>query len=163
MSRLVITDAQGRTRAELGLAPDAQEPQLVFYHPDGRRWAALAVATPPGAPEEHREAALFLHDEAGKARVTLGASGRNSGLVLYDERSIPGLALYVAPDSQGLVISGGDVPRIHLRYNQHDDAQLSELVFRDEQKRTQATLSGGRAGASLELYRPDGERTFQAP
>lgn len=163
VSRLVITDAQGRARVELGLAPDAREPQLVFYHPDGQRWAALAMATPPGAPGEHQEAALILHDEAGKARVSLGASERNSGLVLYEERGVPNLALYVAAESQGLVISDGDVPRIQLRYNQHDDAQLSELVFQDEQKKTQATLLGGRGGASLEFYQPDGKRTFQAP
>ncbi|WP_309889208.1 hypothetical protein [Archangium sp.] len=163
VQRLVITDEAGRTRAELGLAPDAQEPQLVLYHPNGQRWAALAMVPPPGAPEGPREAALLLHDEAGKTRVSLGASGRSSGMVLYDPRGIAGLALYMEPDSQGLVISDGEVPRIHLRYNQHDDTPLSELILQDEQKGTQATLRGGRGGASLNLYRPDGERTFQAP
>jgi hypothetical protein len=163
VQRLVITDEAGRTRAELGFAPDAQEPQLVLYHPDGQRWAALAMVPPPGSPEGPREATLLLHDEAGKARVSLGASGRSSGVVLYDPRGTPGLALYVEPDSQGLVISDGTVPRIHLRYNQHDDTPLSEFILRDEQKGTQAVLRGGRGGASLNLYRPDGERTFQAP
>lgn len=163
IQRLVITDETGRTRAELGLSPDAQEPQLVLYHPDGQRWAALAMTPPPGAPEGPRQAALLLHDEAGKARVSIGASGRSSGMVLYDPRGTPGLALYVEPDSQGLVISDGTVPRLHLRYNQHDDTPLSELTFHDEQKGTQVTLRGGRGGASLKLYRPDGERTFQAP
>jgi hypothetical protein len=162
-TRFVITDKEGRVRAELGLAPDEREPQLVFYHPDGQRWAALAIATPPGAPESYREAGLFLLDETGKTRVSLGASAQDSGLVLYDAEGTPGLSLYAAEDAQGLVISGGNVPRIHLRYNQHDDGQLSELVFQDEQKRTQAVLRGGRGGVSLNFYRADGERTFQAP
>jgi len=84
-------------------------------------------------------------------------------MVLYGPRGTPGLALYVEPDSQGLVISDGRGPRIHLSNNQHDDTPLSELIFHDEQKGTQATLRGGRGGASLNLYRPNGERAFQAP
>jgi hypothetical protein len=162
-TRLVITDKEGRVRAELGLAPDAQEPQLALYHPDGQRWAALAIAPPPGAPETYREAGLFLQDQAGKTRVALGASEQDTGLVLYNPEGTPSLSLYAEPDSQGLVISGGNAPRIRLRYNQHDDGQLSELVFQDERKRTQAALSGGPAGGSLNFYRPDGESTFQAP
>lgn len=161
--RLVITDAEGRTRAELGLAPDGQEPHLVLSHPDGQRWAALAVASPPGTPPEHREAGLFLSDEAGKVRVSLGAAQRNSGLALYQPEGGYGLALYVDPDSQGLVVFDGQAPRLHLRYNQHDDAQLSELIFQDAQRQRQALLRGGAGGSALELYRTEGERAFRAP
>ncbi|HZI12236.1 MAG TPA: hypothetical protein VE153_17765 [Myxococcus sp.] len=162
-TRLVLTDAEGRTRAELGLAPDAREPRLMLYHQDGRPWAALAMASPPGAPEGHEEASLVLQDEAGQARVSLGASQRNSGLVLHNPEGQPGLVLYAGADAQGLAISGGTVPRIHLRYNRHDEANLSELIFQDEEQRPQALLRGGRGGVSLELYRPDGEHAFRTP
>lgn len=163
VSRLVIQDDQGQVRGELGISPGAQEPSLAFYHPQGQRWASLAIASPPGAPPEHQSAALTLHDESGKARVSLGASSRDNGLVLYESEGRPGIALYLDTDSQGLVITGGGAPRIHLRYTEHDDARLSELIFRDEQRRTQAALHGGRGGVSLNLYRPDGESVFRVP
>ncbi|NPD26450.1 hypothetical protein D7Y27_22180 [Corallococcus sp. AB004] len=162
VSRLVIQDEQGRVRGELGLVPGAQEPSLAFYHPQGQRWASLAMATPPGAPPAHQSASLTLHDESGKARVLLGASGRDNGLVLYESEGHPALALYLDTDSQGLVIRGSDAPRIQLRYTEHDDARLSELIFRDEQ-RTQAALRGGSGGGALNLYRPDGESAFRTP
>ncbi|MBN9687737.1 MULTISPECIES: hypothetical protein [unclassified Corallococcus] len=162
VSRLIIQDEQGRVRGELGLMPGAQEPSLVFYHPQGQRWASLAVATPPGAPPAHQSASLTLHDESGKARILLGASGRDNGLVLYESEGHPGLALYLDTDSQGLVIRGSDAPRIQLRYTEHDDARLSELIFRDAQ-RTQAALQGGSGGGALNIYRPDGESAFRTP
>jgi hypothetical protein len=161
--RVILTDEQGRVRAELGLVPGGQEPELVFYHPDGQQWAALAMVSPPGAPEGRSQAALTLRDEAGEARISLGASVQETGLVLYDAEGAPGLALYTSEDAQGLVISGGGAPRVLLRYSHHDEAHLSELVLRDEQKRTLATLRGGSGGASLQLYRPDGEQAFHAP
>jgi len=83
--------------------------------------------------------------------------------MFYDAKAAPSLGLYVEPDFQGLVIFDGRAPRILLQYNQHDDLRLSELIFRDEQQRTQAKLSGGRGGSSLQLQGEDGERTFHAP
>ncbi|RKI20353.1 hypothetical protein D7Y15_00830 [Corallococcus sp. AB030] len=163
VSRLIIQDEQGRVRGELGLMPGAQEPSLTLYHPQGQRWASLAMATPPGAPPAHQSASLSLLDESGKARIFLGASGRDNGLVLYESEGHPGLALYLDTDSQGLVIRGSDVPRIQLRYTEHDDARLSELIFRDEQSRPQAALQGGGGGGALNLYRPDGESAFRTP
>ncbi|MBN8471077.1 hypothetical protein JYJ95_31625 [Corallococcus exiguus] len=163
VSRLIIQDEQGRVRGELGLMPGAQEPSLALYHQQGQRWASLAMATPPGAPPAHQSASLSLHDESGKARIFLGASGRDNGLVLYEPEGHPGLALYLDTDSQGLVIRGSDAPRIQLRYTEHDDARLSELIFRDGQSRPQAALQGGGGGGALNLYRADGESAFRTP
>ena len=163
VSRLIIQDEQGRVRGELGLMPSEQEPSLAFYHPQGQRWASLAMTIPPGAPPAHQSASLTLHDESGKARILLGASERDNGLVLYESEGHPGLALYLDTDSQGLVIRGSDAPRIQLRYTEHDDARLSELIFRDEQRRTQAALQGGSGGGALNIYRPDGGSAFRTP
>ncbi|ATB27281.1 hypothetical protein [Melittangium boletus] len=160
---LTLVDEAGRTRAELGFMSDGREPQLVLSHPDGRPWATLSVAPPPGAPPEQRQASLLLQDEAGKAGVSLGASSTRSGVVLHGTQGTLGLGLYVEPDSRGLVISDGEVPRIHLQHDQHEEASISRLRFLDEQRREQAALVGGSGGGSFKLYRPEGERAFQAP
>ena len=163
VSRLVLVDGTGRSRAELELASDSQEPRLVFTHPDGHSWAVLEMAALPGSPQEHRQATFTLHDETGTARVAMGASSQDSGVVLYQSRDAPGLALYNSDESRGLVVSDGRSPRIHLRYSQHDDAELSELLFWDEQKRSQVEVSAGRGGTSMRLQNPDGQRVFSAP
>ena len=161
--RLTLVDEAGRTRAELGFMPDGQEPHLVLSHPDGRPWATLSMAPPPGAPPELRQASLLLQDEVGKAAVSLGASGTRSGVSLHGAQGTLGVALYVEPDAQGLVISDGQVPRIHLENVQDEEASLSRLRLLDEQKREQSVLVGGPGGASFTLSRPDGERAFRAP
>lgn len=164
VSRLVLVDGAGRSRVQLELASDdAQEPRLVFTHPDGKPWATLEVAALPGAPQEHRQATFTLHDETGVARLGLGASSQDSGVVLYQSQGTPGLALYASQESRGLVVLNSRVPRIHLRYNQHDDSELSELLFWDERKQTRVDVTAGRGGTSLSLHAPDGQRVFSAP
>lgn len=161
--RLVLVDGAGRARGELALVEDSQEPRLVFNHPDGKPWATLAVAALPGAPKEHRQATFTLHDEAGDARIGLGASLQDSGVALYQSRDTPGLALYASQESRGLVVLNERVPRIHLRYDQHDDSELSELLFWDERKKARVEVTAGRGGTSLRLLAPDGQRVFSAP
>lgn len=163
VSRLVLVDGAGRSRVELELASDSQEPRLVFTHPDGKPWATLAVAALPGAPEERRQATFTLHDEEGVARIGMGASSQDSGMAFYQAQGTPGLALYNSQESRGLVVLNGRVPRIHLRYNQHDDSELTELLFWDEQKRVQVDVTAGRGGTSMRLQNPDGQRVFGAP
>ncbi|WNG16616.1 hypothetical protein [Cystobacter fuscus] len=163
VSRLVLVDGAGRARVELELASDSQEPRLVFTHPDGKPWATLEVAALPGAPKERRQATFTLHDETGVARIGMGASSQDSGVALYQSQGTPGLALYHSQESRGLVVLNSRVPRIHLRYNQHDDSELSELLFWDEQKRVQVDVTAGRGGTSMSLQNPDGQRVFSAP
>lgn len=163
VARLVLMDGAGRPRAELGLATDSQEPRLVLSHADGRSWATLELASLPGAPPEARQATLALQDETGAIRVGLGASARDSGLVLYTSQGAPALSLYASEEAQGLTVSDGRSPRIHLRYNQHDDAERSELLFWDERQRPRVDVTAGRGGSSLRLEGPEGQRVFSAP
>ncbi|WNG26163.1 hypothetical protein F0U62_20645 [Cystobacter fuscus] len=93
----------------------------------------------------------------------MGASSQDSGVALYQSQGTPGLALYHSQESRGLVVLNSRVPRIHLRYNQHDDSERSELLFWDEQKRVQVDVTAGRGGTSMSLQNPDGQRVFGAP
>jgi hypothetical protein len=91
----VLVDANGRTRAELGI--DALGPFLRLLDKAGNMRVTLDTAGEVPAPAVHDKAgnmradgyllggpSLGLFDKAGKQRVTLGVVGDAPGLSLYD-------------------------------------------------------------------------------
>ena len=73
--RFVIKDAEGKVRAELGMA--GHGPLLALYDEDGTRRAVFGIAEKgPG---------IFFFDAIQKRRVDLGVAEKGPVLVLYDE------------------------------------------------------------------------------
>ncbi|MFQ5987098.1 MAG: hypothetical protein ACE5KQ_07050 [Thermoplasmata archaeon] len=72
--RFVVKDANGKVRAELGMA--GYGPALVLYDGDGTRRAALGIA--------QKGPALFIFDTAEKRRAAFGVGEKGPALALYD-------------------------------------------------------------------------------
>ena len=75
----VLKDANGKVRAELGMA--AHGPVLALYDEDGTRRAALGMA--------EKGLGLFLFDAIQKRRVTLGVTEKGPIFALFDEDGKP--------------------------------------------------------------------------
>lgn len=73
--RFVLKDADGKVRAELGMA--GHGPLLALYDEDGARRAVFGIA--------ERGPGIFFLDAIQKRRVALGVVEKGPVLVLFDE------------------------------------------------------------------------------